>query len=114
MTVATVTAKFTDAETARVVEAYRANPTADTVAALALEFGRSIKSITGKLVAEKVYVSKAAVKAEGVKRETKADVLARVETRLGLDAGTLASLDKGSLDALRALDAAIAADAEAE
>lgn len=110
MTVATVATKFTDADTAKVVEAYRASPTADTVAALATELGRSVKSVIGKLVSEGVYVSKTAAKAEGVKRETKADILARVETSLGLDAGTLASLDKGSLDALRALDAATKAE----
>lgn len=104
MTVATVATKFSDAETAKVVEAYRASPTAETVAALAVEFGRSVAAIRGKLVSEKVYVAKTAAKAE--KRETKADILARVEASLGLDAGTLASLDKGSLDALKALDAA--------
>lgn len=110
MTVATVATKFTDAQTAQLVEAYRAAPTADTVAAMAETLGRSVKSVVGKLVSEGVYVSKTAAKAEGVKRETKAEILARVETSLGLDAGTLASLDKGSLDALKALDAATKAE----
>lgn len=108
MTVATVTTKFSDAETAKVVEAYRASPTAETVAALAAEFGRSVAAIRGKLVSEKVYVAKTATKGE--KRETKADILARVEASLGLDAGALASLDKGSLEALKALDAATKAE----
>lgn len=107
MTVATVATKFSDADTARVVEAYRAAPTAETVARLAAELGRSVASIRGKLVTEKVYVAKDTAKA-GVKRETKADILARVEASLGLDAGTLASLDKGGLEALKALDAATA------
>lgn len=107
MTVATAATKFTDADTARVVEAYRAAPTAETVAALATELGRSIASIRGKLVAEKVYTAKTAAKADGVKRETKAEILARVEGVLGLAAGTLASLDKAGLDALRALDTAV-------
>jgi hypothetical protein len=108
MTVAIAT-KFTDAETARIVTAYRAESTASTVAALAAELGRSIAAVRGKLVSEKVYISKTATKATAP-RETKADILARVEVSLGLAAGTLASLDKGSLDALRALDAATKAE----
>ncbi len=106
MTVANT--KFTDAQTAQVVEAYRADPTSETVARLAVELGRSAQSVIGKLVAEKVYVAKTAK--TGEKRETKAEILARVEVSLGLDVGTLASLDKGSLDALKALDAATKAE----
>lgn len=108
MTVAIAT-KFTDAETARIVTAYRAESTASTVAALAAELGRSIAAVRGKLVSEKVYISKIATKATAP-RETKADILARIETSLGLDAGTLASLDNGSLGALRALDKATKAE----
>ena len=109
MTVAIAT-KFTDAETARVVTAYRAESTASTVAALAAELGRSIAAVRGKLVSEKVYVSKIATKKAITPRETKAEILARVEVSLGLAAGTLASLDKGSLDALKALDGATKAE----
>lgn len=108
MTVAIAT-KFTDAETARIVTAYRAESTASTVAALAAELGRSIAAVRGKLVSEKVYISKTATKATAP-RETKADILARIETSLGLEPGALASLDKGSLDALKALDGATKAE----
>ena len=114
MTVATVATKFSDADTAKVVEAYRADPTAETVARLAVDLGRSVASIRGKLVTEKVYVAKDAAKAAGSKRETKAEILARVEASLGLDAGTLASLDKGSMEAIKALDAATAVASDAE
>lgn len=104
----TVAIKFTDADTARAVEAYRAAPTAETVASLAVELGRSVQSVIGKLVSERVYIAKTAEKRE--KRETKAEILARVEVTLGLEAGTLASFDKGSLDAIKALDAATKAE----
>lgn len=113
MTVATIATKFTDAETAKLVEAYRASPTAETVANLAIDLGRSIASIRGKLVAEKVYAGKSAAKAV-IKRETKAEILARVEVALGVVAGTFTSFDKASLEAIKALDAATSVVAEAE
>lgn len=107
----TVAIKFTDADTARAVEAYRAAPTAETVASLAVELGRSVQSVIGKLVSERVYIAKTSAKGEKrEKRETKAEILARVEVTLGLEAGTLASFDKGSLDAIKALDAATKAE----
>lgn len=103
-----VATKFTDVETTRVVNAYTASPTSETVASLAAAMGRSVAAVRGKLVSEGVYVAKATAKAE--KRETKAEILARVEASLGLAAGTLASFDKGSLEAVKALDAATKAE----
>ncbi len=54
----TVTVNYTAEQTADMIEQYRANPTTDTVAKLAETLGKTVRSITMKLVREKVYVKK--------------------------------------------------------
>lgn len=110
MTVATTTpaVNYTDAMTAELVTAYTANPTAETIEAFAVKFGKTVKSVVAKLVNEKVYVAKTATKADA-KRETKAGMLAEVAKELGLPAEALASLDKGTAEAIKALRDAVKA-----
>jgi hypothetical protein len=57
-----------------------------------------------KLVTEKVYQK---VETAKTKTTTKAGLLVEVEDLLGLDRGVLASLDKGSKEALQALRNAV-------
>ena len=107
MTVATPV-NYTEAMTAELVTAYTANPTAETIEAFAAKFGKNVKSIVAKLVSEKVYVAKDA-KASKAPRATKAEMLSAVERMLGLQLGTLESLDKGSVEAIKALVEAVKA-----
>lgn len=104
MTVAN-TPKFTDAVVTKMVNEYTAEPTAETVKALAEALNFSVASVRAKLVNLGVYVAKAGKAAE--KRETKAEVLTDVAKMLGLEANALESLDKGSVEAIKALRAAV-------
>lgn len=108
MTVANTTPNYTDAMTAELVTAYTANPTAETIEAFATKFGKNVKSVIAKLVSEKVYVAKDAKTAKAP-RATKAEMLSAVERMLGLDMGALESLDKGSVEAIKALVEAVKA-----
>jgi len=76
----------------------------ETVEALASAFGKSVKSVVAKLVREKVYVSKEKAK---VARVTKADLVAKVAEALGVSKEVLASLEKGTHEALEALESAV-------
>lgn len=100
---------YTEAQTAELVEGYKASPTEATVKAFAEAFGKTTRSVVAKLSREGVYVAKDKVKTEGAaKAATKADLVKRVEVALDIEAGALESLEKGSKAALEALVAALA------
>lgn len=100
---------YTAEQTASMVEAFKAGT---SVEAIAVTVGKSVRSVIAKLSREGVYTAKAKAKAEG-KAETKAEMLAKVEVNLGVEAGTFASFEKGTVSALKALVAATANDFEA-
>ena len=103
------TVNYTEAQTAELVEAYKASPTDATVAAFAAKFGKTTRSIVAKLARAEVYVAKDKAKTEGAaKAATKAELVKRVEVALDIEAGALESLEKGSKAALEALVAALA------
>lgn len=76
----------------------------ESVEVLATAYGKSVKSVVAKLVREKAYKSKEVTKA---KRVTKADLVAKVAKDLGLAGAVLESLEKGTHEALEALDMAV-------
>ena len=49
---------YTDEQTKHMIAKYQANPTRETVDKLAMEMGKTVKSVIGKLSREKVYVKK--------------------------------------------------------
>lgn len=98
---------YTEAQTAELVEAYKANATEATVNMFAKKFGKTTRSIVAKLVQAKVYVPKTAKVEGGTKTATKADLVADLEHWFELKEGTLESLEKGSKAALEALVAAV-------
>jgi hypothetical protein len=103
------TVNYTEAQTAELVEAYKAEATEATVKMFAEKFGKTTRSIVAKLSREGVYEAKAKAKGEGAaKAATKADLIKRVEKALEIEPGTLESLEKGSKSALEALVAAVA------
>ena len=105
------TVNYTEAQTAELVEAYKASPTDATVAAFAAKFGKTTRSVVAKLARAEVYVAKGKAKTEGAaKAATKADLVAELETHFGLKDGTLETLEKGSKAALEALVAAALAE----
>lgn len=104
MTVAKVE-NYSAEMTAKLVAEYEANASMETVEALAKALGKSVKSVIAKLVREGVYKSKAGTAKTA--RVTKANLVAKVAKDLGLSAKTLESLEKGTHEALEALDMAV-------
>ncbi len=100
MTATTKTVNYTAEQTAAMVAAYMAAPTADTVATLAEQFGKTVKSVVAKLSREKVYVAKTYVTKTGeavVKKDSLADKLAEI---VGLTEAEADSLTKANKTAL--------------
>lgn len=77
-----------------VVAAYAAEPTRDTVDALAVKYDKSVKSIIGKLSKEGVYRREVYVTKTGDKPITKLELVGELETMLGFELETLAGLEK--------------------
>ena len=97
MTEATKT-NYTEAQTLQLVTEYKAGT---TVEQLAEQMGKSVRSVVAKLAREGVYVAK--TKNKGEARVTKAGLTQMLEAKLGLEPGTLDSLQKANHDALEAL-----------
>ena len=90
---------YTAEQTAEVVESYKAG---ETVEAIAVKVGKSVRSIVAKLSREGVYVNKA--KASGaVAKVTKADLIAKIAEKYGVEEIKLESLEKATKEALEVL-----------
>lgn len=100
----TAAANYTDEMTASLVKEYTNSPTAETVEALAVKFGKTAASIRMKLVREGVYQAKAKPAAGG--RVKKSDLVNQIEELLNLP-GELESLEKVTVDALKAIIAGL-------
>lgn len=91
---------YTVEQTAALVAAYQANPTAETVAAFAETFGKSVKSVVAKLSREGVYQKKEYTTKAGakpVKKEALADELQAVFNLSEAEADSLAKANKTAL-----------------
>ena len=92
-------ANYTVEQVATIVEGYKAGT---AVEALAVQVGKSVRSVVAKLSREGVYVSKD--KAPGAaKAVTKADLVAKIAEKFGVEAEKLASLEKATKEALEIL-----------
>lgn len=91
--------------TSRMVEMYREAPNRQTVAILAKEFGKSEKSIIGKLSKEGVYVRSVYVTKTGEKPITKAELVEELELKLGIE--DLTGLEKAPKNVLKTIVEAI-------
>lgn len=97
MTDATKT-NYTEAQTLDLVTRYQAG---ETVEALAEALGKSVRSVVAKLSREGVYQAK--TKSKGPARVTKAALTGLLESKLGMEPGSLDSLQKASHEQLEAL-----------
>jgi acetylglutamate kinase len=88
MTATTVT-NYTPEMTAELVTRYLAGETVETLAAFA---GKTTRSIVAKLSREGVYVAKTKTKAEV--RVKKAELVAQLAARLGVDEDSVGDLEK--------------------
>lgn len=99
---------YTTEQTAEMVLAYMAAPTAETVATLATAMGKTVRSVVAKLSREKVYVAKTYVSKTGdkpIKKDTVADAIGAV---LGMTEAETESLTKANKTALAKIFAALA------
>ena len=92
---------YTAEVTAKMVEAYKAG---ETVEAIAVAVGKSVRSVVAKLSREGVYKAKAKAEGKG-KGVTKADLVAKIAEKFGVEATKLESLEKATKEALEVLAA---------
>ena len=94
---------YTDEMVATMTEQYVANPTRDTVDALARQFGKTTRSIIAKLSREGVYVAQPRTTKTGEPIVSKAELVSEVATVLGVEVDDIASLEKATKIHLKAL-----------
>lgn len=94
MTEKAVVVNYTAEQTAEVVTRYQAG---ETVEAIALAVGHSVRSVIAKLSREKVYVAK---QKTPVARVTKAVLIAAIAAKVGASEEALESLEKATASAL--------------
>jgi len=92
---------YTDELTESIVAEYEANPSKDTVAAIAERTGKSVKSIIAKLSSEGVYKTPERLTKTGEPVEKKEEMVLQISAWLGIDVPTLAKSGKQDLKKLR-------------
>lgn len=97
---ATAKTAYTVEQTAALVEAYKVAPTAETVAAFAETFGKSVKSVVAKLSREGVYQKKAYVTKSGAAPVRKEELADRLQAVFGLSEAEADSMAKANKTAL--------------
>lgn len=111
MTATTKTAKavnYTEEQTAIIRDSYLANPTAETVEALAKQFSKTTRSIIAKLSREKVYVKKEYTTKKGEKPVKKDNLADTIGSILRMTPAEIDSLEKANKTALEKIFAALA------
>jgi hypothetical protein len=94
---------YTDEMVNTMTEAYAANPTRETVDALAREFGKTTRSIIAKLSREGVYQAQPRTTKSGEPIVAKSELVSEVATILGVEVDDIASLEKATKVHLKAL-----------
>ena len=105
---ATVKTAYTTEQTLELVNAYKAEPNAETVAAFAEKFGKTVKSVIAKLSREGVYQKKEYVSKSGQKPEKKDSVADAIGAILKMSDGEIDSLAKANKTALQKIFTALA------
>ena len=92
---------YTAEQTAKMVADYAANPSMDTVTALAETFGKTVKSVIAKLSREKVYVAKTYKTKNGETVVKKDEFATYIADSLGMNENDADSLTKANKTALK-------------
>jgi hypothetical protein len=79
------------------VSKYTANPTRETVNALAQELGKNTRSVIAKLSREGVYVAQPRATKSGEPIVRKAELVAQIEAHFGIEMPTLVKASKVDL-----------------
>ena len=101
---------YTEEQTQKLVEKYKANPNMLTVADLAIMYGKSPKSIIGKLSREGVYERSVYKNKSGDLPVTKAEICNNIADNLGLEIEHLVGLEKAPKSTLKWLEQATGAE----
>ena len=91
---------YTDEMVASMTAQYEANPSRDTVDALAAEMGKSVRSIIAKLSREGVYVAQPKVTKTGEPVVRKAELVEILEAHFEVAIPTLVKASKADLQRL--------------
>ena len=94
---------YTEEQVKYMVEAYKDNPSRETVDELAEELNKSVKSIIGKLSREGVYRKTEYTTKAGEKPVTKLELVEELAEKLQLQNWELAGLEKAPKTALKAI-----------
>lgn len=97
---ATKTVNYTPEQTAAMLAAYVAHPSADVVAQLAAEMGKTVRSVVAKLSREGVYVAKTYTTKSGETPVKKDELADRMAEAFGLTESEADSLTKANKTAL--------------
>ena len=101
---------YTDEMVAHMTEAYVANPTRETVEALAAEMGKTVRSIIAKLSREGVYVAQPRTTKTGEPVVSKAQFVSAIESHFDMAMPTLVKAGKQDLQKLaEALELSVSA-----
>lgn len=92
---------YTEDQTSSMLEAYLSAPTRETVEALAVEFGKSVRSVVAKLSREGVYQKAVPLSKTGEPVTRKDDLADRLAVVCGLTEAEADSLTKASKSALQ-------------
>ena len=91
---------YTTEQTAEIVAAYLANPAKGTVEALAVQFGKTSRSIVAKLSREGVYKKAVYVSKTGAKPVRKNEIVCEIAKAIGIDADKLDGMEAATKNAL--------------
>jgi hypothetical protein len=95
------TVNYSPEMTVALVEAYKANPTKETVETFAKKFGKTVKSVVAKLSREGVYKKAEYVNKNGeksVQKDEFADAIAKVLNLTEAEATSLTKANKSALE----------------
>lgn len=91
---------YTDEMVARLEEAYSANPTRETVDALAIELGKSERSIISKLSTMGIYQTPPRTTKTGKPIVKKEQMVAEISEKLNVEVPSLVKTNKRDLETL--------------
>tara|TARA_B100001057_G_C22527028_1_gene824255 strand:- start:241 stop:549 length:309 start_codon:yes stop_codon:yes gene_type:complete len=98
---------YTQEQVELMIEAYKSNPSRETVENLAEDLDKSVKSIIGKLSREGVYKKTIYKTKTGEDPETKKEIVQELAERLEINYEAIAGLEKAPKTALKILRRAI-------
>ena len=91
---------YTEDMVAEMTKLYQANPTRETVEALASKFGKTVRSIIAKLSREGVYIAQPRVTNSGEPVVRKAELVAQINAKFDSEFPTLVKASKVDLQNL--------------